>query len=40
MLTGGDHPSPARAGYFGVETQVFDFDMIARFINANTAHQP
>jgi hypothetical protein len=38
MLTGGDHPSPARAGYFGVETQVFD--MIARFINANTAHQP
>jgi hypothetical protein len=44
LLTGGDPPKsgPGEAfaphGYFGVETQVVD--TIARFINANTAHQP
>jgi hypothetical protein len=43
-LTGGDPPKSGRGeafaphGYFGVETQVVD--TIARFINANTAHQP
>jgi hypothetical protein len=44
LLTGGDPPQSdecdayAPHGYFGIETQAVD--TIARFINANGAHQP